>query len=296
MKKTWKKNNSAKDQSRLTFLEGYLCNEKHLKALIGITGSSYDFTSLTPQAKTNYLQMLTKNVHRGIKDIDAYNKARLFSAVINFESTVLVYILSQTILRFTKKIQRIFVLKFYHDRKGINFLIGLAYVGEKTEIDEERFNEPPILGRTLYEYKVNQSEEKLKRKPTISYNSKNLDWPFPEKFYESIGFTVHVFSFEFKNATSNLKSNLNPQNDLINVESGIEQAENSLNESLFHSNKKNIEEKIAEYIAIPTKTFINKSYYLYDKSNLIKKHLLLPLTNNYRFMVLSAIFQEKQPL
>ena len=29
--------------------------------------------------------------------------------------------------------------------------------------------------------------------------------------------------------------------------------------------------KIAEYIAIPTKRFINESYFLYDKSNLIKK-------------------------
>ena len=229
--KILEKNNSAKDQSRLKFLEGYLYNEKHLKPLIGITGSSYDFTSLTPQAKTNYLQMLTINVHRGIKDIDSYNKLTLFSAITNFEATVLVYILSQTILRFTKRIQRLFIPKFYHDRKEINFLIGLAYVGEKTEIDKEDFNELPILGRKLYEYKVNQSEEELKMKPTISLNWKNLDWPFPEKFYESIGFTVPGFSFEFKNATSNLKSILNPQNDLINVESGIEQTENSLNES-----------------------------------------------------------------
>ena len=57
--------------------------------------------------------------------------------------------------------------------------------------------------------------------------------------------------------------------------------------------KKTIEEKIAEHIAIPTKNFINKSYFLYDKSNLIKKKLLLQSTSNYRSMVLSAIFQEQ---
>ena len=105
----------------------------------------------------------------------------------------------------------------------------------------------------------------------IEINSKDLDWPFPEKFYESIGFTVSGFSFEFKNAPSNLKSILNPPNDLINVESGMKQVQNSLNEALFHVNKKDIEEKIAEYITIPTENFINESYFLYDKSNLIKK-------------------------
>ena len=127
----------------------------------------------------------------------------------------------------------------------------------------------------------------------IEINSKDLDWPFPEKFYDSVRFTVSGFSFEFKNAPSNLKSILNPPNDLINVESGIKQVQNSLKQALFHVNKKNIEEKIAEYIAIPTKNFINESYFLYDKSNLIKKHLLLQLTNSCCYMVLLAIFQEK---
>ena len=55
MKSTWKKNNSARDNSRLTFSEGYLYNEQHLKVLIGITTSSYDFTSLTLQEKTGRL-------------------------------------------------------------------------------------------------------------------------------------------------------------------------------------------------------------------------------------------------
>ena len=82
------------------------------------------------------------------------------------------------------------------------------------------------------------------------------NWLFPGKFYESIRFTVSGFSFEFKK---------------LNVESGIKQVENSLNEALFYENKKNIKEKIAKYIAIPTKNFINESYFLCDKSNLIKK-------------------------
>ena len=35
--------------------------------------------------------------------------------------------------------------------------------------------------------------------------------------------------------------------------------------------KKEIEEKIAEFNAVPTKQFINESYFLYDKSFLIRK-------------------------
>ena len=112
----------------------------------------------------------------------------------------------------------------------------------------------PGLGRKLYEYQINKNDKNL-IKP-IEINSKDLGWLFPEKFYESIGFTVSGFLFEFKK---------------LNVESGIKQVENSLNEALFYENKKNIEEKIAKYIAIPTKNVINERYFLYDKSNLIKK-------------------------
>ena len=77
--------------------------------------------------------------------------------------------------------------------------------------------------------------------------------------------------FEFKNAPNNIKSIVNPQADLKNVENGLEEANNNLTDELFNPTKKNIEEKIAEYIAGPTKNFINESYFLYNKSNLIKK-------------------------
>ena len=43
---------------------------------------------------------------------------------------------------------------------------------------------------------------------------------------------------------------------------------------LILKKKKKIEEKISEYIAIPTKNFINKTHFLYDKSNLIKKNFV----------------------
>ena len=290
MKNTWQKI-TARDNSRLTFLEGYLFNEQHLKVLIGITTSSYDFTSLNLQEKTGYLQRLTLNLHKGVKGTNSYNLSVFLSPIANLPATILIYILSQSIVRYTNRIKRLFVTRFYHDRKDRNFLKGLVYAGEKTEIDEIDFSELPVLGRKLYEYQI-KKPDKNPIKP-IDINSKDFDWPFPEKFYESIGFTVSGFSFEFKNAPSNLKSILNLPNDLINVESGIKQVENSLNEALFHVNKKYIKEKIAEYIAIPTKNFINESYFLYDKSNLIKKHLLLPLTNNCLSTVFFSYFSGK---
>ena len=100
-------------------------------------------------------------------------------------------------------------------------------------------------------------------------NRNILDWPFPDNFYVSIGYTLHGFSFAFKKAANNLSTILNPSNDLINVESGLEEVENTLIDELFYTVKK-IKEKIEEYNAIPVKQFINESYFLYDKRNLIK--------------------------
>ena len=69
-------------------------------------------------------------------------------------------------------------------------------------------------------------------------NKKNLDWPFPDKFYNSIGYTIHGFSFTFKNATNNLSTILNPSNDLINVENDLGEVKNALIGELFTLQKK----------------------------------------------------------
>ena len=76
---------------------------------------------------------------------------------------------------------------------------------------------------------------------------------------------------------------LNPTRYLINTESGTEDIENTLTDETFYLIKK-IKGKIEEYKAIPTKKFINESYFLYDKSN---------LTNNCLCMGHLVIFQEK---
>ena len=120
----------------------------------------------------------------------------------------------------------------------------------------------------MYEYRINRN----KKRP-LNIHPRDLDWPFPEKFYETIGYTAHGFSFKFKNAPANLKSILSPQDDLTNDgdKDNLEEANNNFTSEIFFPAKKTIEEKIAEYKAIPTTNFINESYFLYDKSNLIKK-------------------------
>ena len=132
-----------------------------------------------------------------------------------------------------KKIQRLFVPKFYHNRRDKNFLKNLIYIGEKKEIDEKYFYEDGTsLGRRLYEYQVDENNKRL-----INIHPRDLDWPFSDKCYESIGYTIHGFSFKFKNLPNTLSHILNPSDNLINIESNTEQAENNLTEELFFKKK-----------------------------------------------------------
>ena len=105
---------------------------------------------------------------------------------------------------FNGRVQRLFVPRFYHDRRKTNFLRELKFKGEEKEIDETGFSEEKLLGRKLYEY---ASEKSYYITPL---NRNNLHWPFPDKFYSSTGLTVYGFSFTFKNAANNLSIILNP--------------------------------------------------------------------------------------
>ena len=75
--------------------------------------------------------------------------------------------------RFINRIIKIFVPKFYHDRKDTIFLRGPQFVGEKSEIDEAGFSEfSSILGRKLYEYRL---EPFKAYKRVITINPNDLD-------------------------------------------------------------------------------------------------------------------------
>ena len=228
--------------------------------MLGITGSSHNFTTLPVEVKSSYLHRLTRNLHHGKPNTKGND---YFYSGLHLSYVMLIHVLHTTIPRFADRINRLFIPRFYHDRRNVNFLKGLVYIGTKREIDERNFSEILLLGRRIFEYCINHVKAQ-------KFHTRELDWPFPEKYYSSIGFTVHGFSFEFKNAPRSISSILNPQDDPINVENGLEEAINDLTEELFFSSKKSTEEKITELKAIPTKNFINESYFLRDKSCLIK--------------------------
>ena len=149
MKTKWRKNDSAKDSRRLSFLISYLYDEEKLKTWLKITGIEHDFTCMTSEEKNDFINRWTKATH---KQADLYygNADTFYSGPTTSDSVVLVYILSYTVLRYTEKIKRLFVPRLYHDRKDKNFLKNLKYIGEKKEINEKYFSEQETsLGRRL---------------------------------------------------------------------------------------------------------------------------------------------------
>ena len=175
MKAKWRKNNSGKDSSRLSNLINYLYDEQKLKTLVKITGTEHDFTSVTPEEKNDFLNRLTQATQ---KQSDLYygNWDTFYSGAISGSSVVLSYILSYAFLRYTERMQRFFVPKFYHNRRDKYFLKNLKYIGEKKEIDEKYFSEErTLLRRRLYEYQI----DKNSKRPLNIY-PRDLDWPFAD--------------------------------------------------------------------------------------------------------------------
>ena len=188
MLSTWQPNGSINDKSRLSFLVGYIFGEKKLKYFFNII-NTYDFTTLTP-IKIKNLSEITKkhkNYNPSIRGLDDfYSSTKRRTVVLPRDSNI-------AVSRFTGRIQRFFVPRFYHDRRNTNFLrLFLTFVGEKKEIDEIGFFDAKF-GRKLYEYSRKGDQN------TRNIHPKKLDCPFLDKYYSSIGFTVHGFSFTFKN-------------------------------------------------------------------------------------------------
>ena len=109
---------------------------------------------------------------------------------------------------------------------------------------------------------------------TFNLTGENLDFYFPDKWYNSIGCTINGFSFEIEKVSTELKTILDPKDNLINLESGIEEINLPDEEKFLTKTEIEIAKKLSKYKAIPTKNFINESYFLYDKSNLIKKRYI----------------------
>ena len=119
------------------------------------------------------------------------------------------------------------------------------------------------------------------------------DWHFPKKFFKSVKYTVNGFKFSFPKAKTSISDILNPTKNLLNIENGQEEASNSFSSELFFPTKENIEDKIAEYNNFPTKDFVNESYFLYDKSNLIKKAFVTAINKTLSIYGSFSLFSGK---
>ena len=77
---------------RISYLMGYLYNENHVKSLLGITGSSFDFTTLTNSRKNAFLNSIA---HNKVNSSGFNYLESLFSSVNNKpEKVILQYVLS----------------------------------------------------------------------------------------------------------------------------------------------------------------------------------------------------------
>ena len=170
-KHRFEKNESNK--ARISYLIGYLENENLMRSMLGITGSSHDFTTLPAEVKSSYLHRLTRHLHHGKPNTKGNG---YFYSDLHLLYAMLIHVLHTTALRFTDRINRLFVPRFYHDRRNVNFLKGLVYIGTKREIDEIFFSEIPLLGRRLFEYRINDVKAQ-------KFHTRELDWPFPKKYY-----------------------------------------------------------------------------------------------------------------
>ena len=99
MENSWELTKSGTN-GRISYLIGYLENENLMKSMLGIKGSSYDFTTLSAEVKTSYLYRLTKFVH--------FRKANTksndyFYSKHSLSFTVIMHVLNTPVLRFTDR-------------------------------------------------------------------------------------------------------------------------------------------------------------------------------------------------
>ena len=115
----------------------------------------------------------------------------------------------------------------------------------------------------------------------------------PSKWYNSISYTINGFSFKIEKAPAELKTILDPKDNLIDVDSRIEEINLPDDEKFLTKTEREIANKLSEYRAIPTKNVINESYFLYDKSNLIKKTYITSLNKQIVFYGSFSYFSGK---
>ena len=154
-----------------------------------------------------------------------------------------------------------------------NFLKHLEQIGEYRP-DNVRCKYPEFW-KQFYEHKKSTSGSSVES--LVAHDS---DWSFPDTYYKSIGIAVRGFVFFYSNLSDSPKNLIQPSPNLINTKSGTEKTFTIPTQYSFYPEQQQIEENIKSYNNVPVKYFINKSYFLYNKSDLIKEIYIAAL-NKY---------------
>ena len=99
--------------------------------------------------------------------------------------------------------------------------------------------------------------------------------------------SIRGFEFIFPNLESSLKKIIDPSPTLINSESGQEETASVPTREVFSPDYKGIEDNTKNYKNTPTTHYINESYFLYDKRNLIKDIFITTL--NKKVLIYGSI-------
>ena len=181
----------VKNVKRHSYLLGFMWSDSIVKSTLNLTGIEKDLSTMTIFQKIIYFKNYSKKVHRT-------NRNDVFYCYYDKSDTVLSHYSNIKFIFYRKKIELLFVLKFYHDRNTVNFVKELQFVSEFDTIDKIGLSEiPAVFDRKLYEYRT---------KTGATFNkfieAKDNDWP------SSKGSSVRYFSFAFPNASAKLKEHL----------------------------------------------------------------------------------------
>ena len=170
---------------------------------------------------------------------------------------------------YQSRVGRLFLSKFYHDEASTNFLKHLIYLGEVKPENSKNELQYPNIGR---KYSFKKTDFSLHK-----FQSTDIDCLFLDKYFKSMGLTVSGFQFLLPNL---LKRFFLPSANLINTESGTEEITVPTQHS-FYPEQEAIEKNIKKYKDVAIFYFINKSYFLYDKIDLIKETFITALQKKY---------------
>ena len=167
--------------------------------------------------------------------------------------------------------------RYYHDRRDTGFMKNLTYQG-KVFLDRSNHANKRCceFDRVLYIY-VSISLR------TFVLSESNINWKFLDRYSKTLGLSVRGFSFTFPDLSDSLKTLFEPSQDLINNETGTEEISSISTQDSFFPQQKAVEDAVNNLNDVSKKHFINESYFLYDKSDLIKETFITAIQKNLQF-------------